>query len=137
MGIKYTYNIPYPPVPWTAHKGYGKKSFNPKYKEKEAASWQVKLQHDHRPIINAPVRIDLQFEMPIPDSMPKRLQKRIDAGEKIFHDKRPDRDNMQKFCIDCLIGTVIKDDNIVVCGYSEKYYSRSPRTIITVEEICP
>lgn len=67
----YVYEIPGVPTAWSSHRGYGKKSFNPHFKEKQAAQWHLKIQHKERPIIDRAVRADFFFEMPIPKSMSK------------------------------------------------------------------
>lgn len=135
IGIKMKYTIPGEPTAWSSHRGYGKKSFSPHYKQKEAAQYFLKKQHGDKPILSKAILVDFIFEMPIPKSMPKKIQKRIDAGEIIFHTKRKDRSNCIKFAEDCLTGVVINDDNIICDGSAKKYYSRNPQTIIHVYEI--
>lgn len=131
----YVYEIPFPPVAWASHRGYGRKSFNPHYKEKEAAQWHLKKQHGSRPLFAGAIRADFFFEMPIPKSMPKKILKRIESGEKIFHSKRPDATNFRKHSEDCLTGTVWIDDGQVACGETQKYYSTNPRTLIHIQEL--
>ena len=130
------YEIEGIPVAWTSHRGFGKKSFNPRFKEREYAKWQLKIQHDQRPLCERAVRVDFLFEMPIPKSLPKKLQQRIARGEKIYHDKRPDGTNLRKHIEDCLTGTVLKDDNLIVAGETQKYYAKDrPRTLIHIQPI--
>src|SRR5271154_3727937 len=107
------------PTAWSAHKGNGERSYNPKYKQKLAAQWQLKIQHSGRHLITGAVRVDFFFEVPIPKSMPKKLVARIKGGEKIYCTKRPDRTNYIKANEDFLTGTVLFDDNIVVAGSAE------------------
>lgn len=133
------YIIPGDPIPWKAHKGYGKRSYSPNYPQKKAAEWEIFIQHSELerglkqplPPLEDPVRIDFVFEMPIPKSK-KKLAKRVRDGEEIPHATRPDLTNLKKFSEDCLTGVVIKDDNINVEGYSKKIYSLEPKTIITI-----
>ena len=129
------YIIPGEPVAWSSHRGFGKKSFSPHYKQKEAAQWNLKRQHGDAPIISTAIAVDFYFEMPIPKTMPKKIQKRIDDGERIYHIKRKDRSNCMKFAEDCLTGVVISDDNIICDGRAQKYYSRTPQTIIYIHEM--
>ncbi len=129
------YEIPGTPVAWSSHRGYGKKSFNPHFIEKQAAQWSLKAQHGQRPLFAGAVRADFLFEMPIPKSMPKKLLNQINAGEKVWHTKKFDLDNMRKFISDCLTGTVWVDDCLNVCGEAQKYYSLEPKTIIVIQEI--
>lgn len=131
----YVYEIPGPPTAWSSHRGSGKKSFNPHFKEKQAAQWHLKSQHASRPLVAGAVRADFLFLMPVPKSMPKKQQQRIRNGEKIWHTKRFDLDNMRKFTSDCLTGTVWVDDCLNCCGDAQKYYSFEPKTIITIQEL--
>lgn len=133
---QYVYEITGIPTAWQAHSGYGKRSYSKHTPAKTAAQWQLKIQHNGRPLIERAVRVDFFFEMPIPKSMPKKILKRIAEGEKVYHCVRKDRDNMQKFCSDALTGTVLLDDNIIVAGETQKYYARGePKTIIVVQEL--
>ena len=132
--ILWKYEIAGEPTAWSTHRGYGKKSFSPHYKQKEAAQYFLSKQHENKPLINTGIFVDFYFEMPIPSSMPKKIQKLIDSGAIIYHIKRKDRSNCIKFAEDCLTGTVITDDNIICGGKAEKYYSRTPRTIIHIME---
>lgn len=126
------YEIPGDPVAWCSHRGFGKKSFNPHYKEKEVAQWHLKQQHKG-PLIDYAVRVDFYFEMPIPKNFPKGKIKEIKNGKIIWHDKRKDRTNLIKFAEDCMTGIILKDDNIVCSGESKKYYAiDKPRTVICV-----
>ena len=75
------------------------------------------------------------FEMPIPSTMPKKIIRRLEAGERVWHEKRPDRSNLEKHAADCLTGSVLSDDNIIVSGQVQKYYSFAPKTIIIVENL--
>lgn len=123
------------PVPWASHQGYGRKSFNPRYKEREMFKYYLRDQHGDEDLFSTPIRVDFSFEMAIPKSMPKSLLKIIDSGDKVFHTLRPDRSNFVKFTEDCLTGIVITDDNIICDGRAQKYYSRTPKTIIHIEEL--
>ncbi len=131
----YVYEISGAPVSWKSHKGTGKRSYSPRIKEKEVAQWQLKMQHKQKPLITGAVRVDFFFEMPIPKSMSQKMRKRIASGEKIWCVTRPDATNLRKFFEDCLVGTVLYDDNIVVSGETKKYYAKeSPRTVVYVVE---
>lgn len=129
------YEIPGTPTAWASHQGYGKKSFNPRYMERQAARWYIKNQHGQRPLYKGAIRADFFFEMPIPNSLGKKLKERVKAGEKIWHTKRPDRSNFVKFIEDCLTGTLWDDDSQVSCGEAQKYYSFEPKTIIFIQEL--
>lgn len=132
----YVYEITGIPTAWASHGGYGNKSFNPHYKKKKHAQWQLKIQHKGRPRFTRTVCADFFFEMPIPKSMEKKILARIHSGQKVFCPKRPDATNLRKFAEDCIVGPVLFDDNIVVAGETQKYYTaEKPRTLIMIQEI--
>lgn len=122
------------PTPWAAHAGYGRRSFNPRFKEKEYAQWQIKAQFNQQAPIAAPVRLDLTFHMPIPagTSKVRRLQM---LNGRMRHMKRPDVTNMQKFIEDVLKGIVIEDDSQVVEVVARKVYSEKPKTVVQIEAL--
>lgn len=128
------YEIPGEPTAWSSHRGYGKKSFSPHYKQKQAAQYFLSEQMQGGSLFSTAIFVDFYFEMPIPSSMPKKIQKLIDSGMRVYHIKRKDRSNCVKFAEDCLTGVVITDDNIICGGRAEKYYSRTPKTIIHIME---
>jgi len=129
------YEIPGDPVPWTAHQGYGKKAFNPRYREKEFYQWSIRIQHGGKPLLQNPVRLVLEFHMPIPKHLLSKFEQSTLRGIRMFHIKRPDTTNLQKFCEDCLKGIVLEDDSIVCSIVASKFYAKKPCTIITIEEI--
>jgi Holliday junction resolvase RusA-like endonuclease len=120
--------IPLEPVPWAAHRGYGKKSFNPKYKEREAFQYYIRQQYKDKPIEGA-VIIYFQFQMPIPKSFAKK-KKLMASNRELAHTKKPDCTNMQKFTEDCLKGILFIDDSQVVGISSSKFYSEIPQVMI-------
>ena len=68
--------------------------------------------------------------------MHKKIVSRILCGEKIYCPKRPDCTNYRKHIEDALTGTILRDDNLVVAGETQKYYAREvPKTVIVVQEI--
>lgn len=129
------YYISGDPVSWAAHAGFGRKSFNPRQREKAAAQWELKLQHAGRPFYKGPLHVDFIFEMPIPKSKEKKILAQVRRGAKIYHTCRKDRTNLLKYAEDCLKGILIEDDNVICCGSVEKYYSENPRTIIRIQEL--
>lgn len=132
------YEIPGDPIPWTAARVTKTHSYNPNGKQKKAAKSYLSIQHQQRPLFTGAVRCDFFFEVRPPKSLSKRTLNKILSGEKIYCTKRPDRTNYLKFAEDCLTGSVLSDDNIVVTGISEKYYAQSlPRTLIEITELEP
>lgn len=82
-----------------------------------------------------PVTINMRFGMPVPKSFPKAKAIKIQAGYIVYHDKKPDLDNMEKFVLDCIRDFVISDDAIVAVLKSVKHYSQNPYTGITIERL--
>jgi Holliday junction resolvase RusA-like endonuclease len=129
------FEIPGPPVSWKSHGGYGKKSYNPRHKEKQEVQWLIREQrgvgnYTESLLGTGPVTLVFDFMLPIP----KYLSKNKDVlSGKISHLKKPDCTNMQKFYEDCLKGLIFKDDSQVISVHSQKYYSQNPRTLIEIE----
>jgi Holliday junction resolvase RusA-like endonuclease len=65
-------------------------------------------------IWDAPIAIELRFELPRPKSLPKRV---------LHHLKKPDLDKLTRGAIDPLIGIVFRDDSQVVKVIAEKHYT--------------
>jgi Holliday junction resolvase RusA-like endonuclease len=119
------------PIPWASHQGYGRRSFNPRFKEKEMIRWVAKAQYIGEPI-KGPIKIYYKFYMPIPKSLSKSEKEVL-----YFHTKRPDITNLIKFVEDCIKGIYFEDDSQVCEVVAEKVYSLRPRTVITVaQSVC-
>jgi Holliday junction resolvase RusA-like endonuclease len=122
------------PVPWAAHQGYGRRAFNPKFKERSFAQWQLKAQYNQQAPLTTPVKIEFTFHMPVPEGTSKVRRLQMLNG-RMHHMKRPDTSNLTKFCEDCLKGVVIEDDSQVVEIVSRKIYGEKPKTVIKIEAI--
>lgn len=118
------------PVPWAAHQGFGRRSFNPRFKEKEYYQWKIKQKFSDKPF-ECPIRIQVFYMLPIPKSASKK--KRIDMiNNNERHTKKPDIDNLNKFLNDCLKEIVFVDDNQVFEMFSYKCYGEEPKTIVKI-----
>lgn len=119
------------PTPWTPSRiTRTRHAFNPKYREKEYAQWQIKAQWNQS-AISAPVAVEITFHLPIPSGTSK-IRKTQMLNGVLKHIKRPDVDNLSKFAIDCIKGIVIEDDNQVYRLSAEKVYGLAPKTVIRV-----
>lgn len=118
------------PVPWQVFKGFGKRAFNPRWKEKELYTIMLKRQF-RGPMFDDQISVEYIFYVPIPVGTPERIRKLMLSGV-IRPKKRPDRDNYAKFASDCLTGVIITDDNIIVDGPVRKFYDEKPRTVIKI-----
>ena len=126
--------IPGPPIakarPRFARRGKFVTTYNPQ--ESEEGKWITIAMSQIEGPVEGPIYLECMFLMPIPKSASKKKQEAMDAGE-LKHVKRPDLDNLTKFCKDCLNGIAWKDDSQVVKMVAEKYYSTGPRTWIRIQ----
>ena len=93
------------------------------------------LQHQQIPLLECPVRLRVSFYLPIPKSMTKSLRQQAEA-EELYKAKKPDLSNLEKVLEDTLTGIIWKDDALIVSKFSNKFYSKNPRTDIEITP-CP
>jgi Holliday junction resolvase RusA-like endonuclease len=86
---------------------------------------------DGRPPIEAPVRIELLIELPIPASWSKRKAADAITGH-IRPTSRPDVDNYLKAILDAINSIVIADDAQVVEVFAKKKFGIAPKMLMTV-----
>jgi Holliday junction resolvase RusA-like endonuclease len=122
------------PVPWSAHKGYGRKSFNPRFKEKQFYQWQIRSQFNRENPIRGPVSLHISFYLPIPKATSSIRKKQMLNG-MLHHIKRPDTSNLTKFLEDCLKTIVFEDDSQVCEIFAKKLFSEIPKTVIQISEL--
>lgn len=121
------------PTPWAAHKGFGRRAYNPRYAERLEAQWQLKNQWKS-PAFTGAVGVEFIFALEPPKGVSKKTRAMMLSGE-LKHVKKPDATNLQKFMEDCIKGIIIADDNQVVKITSSKKYSETPMTEIRIEEL--
>lgn len=119
------------PVPWTPARvlrnGY---SYSPKANAKKEAIYQIKSQW-HKDPLDCAIQAVYTFYMPIPLS-DKRTREMVLNHKVVYHTKRPDADNLQKFCSDILNALVVVDDSRICKVSSQKIYGLNPRTEIEI-----
>ena len=84
-------------------------------------------------ILQGPVSVDVVAIF----KRPKRLMRKKDLDGLLWHQGKPDLDNVIKSVLDGLNGVIYEDDKQVVRIAATSYYSEKgaqPRTIITVTE---
>lgn len=76
--------------------------------------------------LTGPVRIDATFHMP----RPKYMDAKKYPDGPVWHDVKPDRDNLEKSLLDALTAAEFLSDDCIVCGGTvEKFYAaRGGRT---------
>jgi Holliday junction resolvase RusA-like endonuclease len=117
------------PIPWRAHQGSGKRSFNPLYKEREYVRWQIRNQTNE--FVEGALDVLFIFYFAIPKSFSKKKALLAEKG-LIRPTTRPDSTNLCKFMEDCLQGVVFEDDCQIVDTQIRKYYSLQERTLIRI-----
>jgi Holliday junction resolvase RusA-like endonuclease len=115
---------------WKSHQGYGRKSFNPLYKEREYLQYEIKKQFTSD-LISCPVRIEYDFFFEVPASTSQKKKLKMIEGE-IPHTKKVDVTNLVKFTEDCLKGVVIIDDCQVIEFSARKKYGKKCSIIIKI-----
>lgn len=105
-------------------------TYNAQETEEGRFLWEVKQRWQGEPL-GGPLRLMLEFIMPIPSSLPKKKIAAMEEGAD-WHFKKPDLDNLVKFVKDCLNGVVWIDDSQVCDLHSEKRYGARPLTRISV-----
>lgn len=122
------------PIPWqrpAKRLMYGKIiTWDKQVKDKDMVRWQMRAHWDKDPIC-CPVRVDITFKMAIPKYVSRKVREQMLLGH-IKHMKRPDVDNLEKFYMDCLTGSIFKDDSQVWILTGRKVYSEEPGVLISV-----
>jgi Holliday junction resolvase RusA-like endonuclease len=86
---------------------------------------------DGRPPIEAPVRVELLIELPVPSSWSARKRAMAITGD-ILPTSRPDVDNYIKAALDSINEIVVCDDSQVVELRARKKYGAAPKLVCTV-----
>lgn len=88
---------------------------------------------EHFEIIESPVAVKIEFSyLPLKGFKKKQLEKLKEKGF-LYKPTRPDLDNLEKMAMDCLNGTVVKDDSQIVRKESFKLYGDKNQISITIE----
>lgn len=78
-------------------------------------------------LFDAPVLVSLEFHLPRPKSLPKRVT---------LHTKKPDVDKLARGTVDALNGVLFKDDSQVVEVRARKVYAETcAKVVIRVERM--
>jgi Holliday junction resolvase RusA-like endonuclease len=131
MNGKRTYVIKGAPIAWKRSGRQGNYYYDSQIFEKERARIEM-LTQDPYEIVQGPIYIDLTFYLPIPLSI-GRVKRELLEGKP--HDKKPDRDNLEKFIFDALRGVLYTDDAQIADGIVRKIYSLEPRTEIVIYKL--
>lgn len=144
--------IPIEPKPQSRPKAGKRGKHATVYEDGKMRAWRKKCTLLVRRIYNGPcfdgpIKVDMTFYMPAPKSMSeppkprskaKKLQQYDDfINERIYVDKKPDLDNLEKAIYDSIskAEVVWTDDNIIVEHTTRKVYSPRPRIEIEVRGV--
>ncbi len=108
-------------------------TYNPQQTEEGRFLFHVQQQWIKRLPMEGPLRVEMEFVMPIPKGTSKKKNDAMARGD-VNHLKKPDVSNLIKFCEDCLNGFVWKDDSQIVSITAIKRYGGDPHTRILIEE---
>jgi Holliday junction resolvase RusA-like endonuclease len=80
-----------------------------------------------------PVRVNMTFFFtPAKSEMTNRMRDALEAGEIIPHLKKKDKDNLEKFYLDCMNKIVFYDDGQVYAGETTKLYGLEDKVEIEI-----
>jgi Holliday junction resolvase RusA-like endonuclease len=88
-------------------------------------------------IILGPIKVDITFHFSRPKSHYGTGNKSniLKPNAPHYHTCKPDRDNLDKMCLDSMSKVFWRDDSQVCTGTLTKVYSTKPGIEITVEEL--
>jgi Holliday junction resolvase RusA-like endonuclease len=120
--------------PRFARRGKFVQTYNDQETEESKFLFHVLHEWDFPIIENKSIAIQFIFEMKRPKSHfgTGKNSGKLKQKAPYNHTKKPDIDNMVKFCLDVLNGVVFKDDSLITFLVAEKRYSENPRTIINI-----
>lgn len=84
--------------------------------------------------LDGPLHLDLLITFPIPTSWPAE-KKRLAMQGCLWHQSRPDLDNIIKIVGDALNGVLYDDDAQIVSVSAHKIYSQTPGITVFIKEI--
>jgi Holliday junction resolvase RusA-like endonuclease len=85
------------------------------------------------PPLEGPLMMNLVFVFPRPKSLPKKA-----GTSRLWHTKKPDRDNLAKSVQDCLNGLLYRDDSQICNGYLMKFIAtenEQPHVVVCVAKL--
>jgi Holliday junction resolvase RusA-like endonuclease len=120
--------------PRFARVGKGVRTYSNQHLDMARYRWCIKEQIKGKKLLTGAIHLEITFFMPIPKAISKKKKLAMQIRE-IWHTKRPDLDNLEKFVSDCLNSLAWKDDSQIVTSITHKIYDDNPRTEIMIEEL--
>jgi Holliday junction resolvase RusA-like endonuclease len=122
------------PKPWAAPRITRRGHYDIRSNDKRAIIAKLKAKY-RGPMIRGAIKADFFFAMQIPESTSAK-KKQLMAAQKIYHVKKPDRDNLQKMYSDMLqMAGIIQNDSQIVDGSTKKFYHEKPHVLILLQEL--
>lgn len=126
---RYEIHLDIDPIPQKRARtsGYSNRFYNPQSKLKYAVRFLL-LEQFPEPVIETACWVNAFFWFTPPESWSEKKKRRALGLEepKIYHDCKPDRDNLDKFINDCLDDTIVKNDAKIYGGVLMKDYRERP-----------
>ena len=143
------FEIPIEPKPQSRPRASVRGRHATVYEDGKMSDWRKKctelvIQLYDGPYFDGPIKVDMTFYMSAPKSIseppkPKSKTKKVlqyddFINERIFVDKKPDLDNLEKAVYDSIskAEVVWTDDNIIVEHTTRKLYSPNPRIEVNI-----
>jgi len=117
------------------HRGNFVGTYNDQKTEEGRWLFEAQKQVNLKELLSEAISLKIDFCMPITKSWSMKKQKELRDGQRFWHTKKPDLDNLVKFVKDCLNGIVWKDDSQVDYIEARKYYSLQSQTTIIISEL--
>jgi Holliday junction resolvase RusA-like endonuclease len=118
------YIVPGDPIALARPRISRKSMWDPQKQERLFFGIHVKNQHGDKPLYTGPLKLDVIFFMPFPQTHKARKGRRL--GD--YHFFRPDTSNMIKFVEDACSGVLYPDDCSIAVIVAKKIYDDEPRT---------
>jgi len=102
--------------------------------ETEESLWIYQAQEQIDFKYNEPIGIEVTFYLPRPKNHygTGKNAGKLKKNAPHYHTKKPDLDNLEKFCFDCLNNLAWIDDAQIISVVSSKKYDDLPRTEIEI-----
>lgn len=133
--------IPGDPIPQKRHRstsiGGFVRQYDPQVKEKNAVKKIIEnacLEHNYKKEDGCSYIVNAEFNFKPPKSTSESIKNLMLWGI-IPHDIKPDRDNLDKFILDCGNGILWPDDCKINAGKILKQWADEPSTIIEITKI--
>ncbi len=123
----FKYVLPGNPIPKARPRFGDNRCYDAQKSQKLIAGITLQSQHNSDEFFRGPLIIEMDFFMPI------AMTRKISCDGK-YHTIVPDLSNLVKFVEDVANGILYKDDCIIAHLVAAKWFSKNPRTEITITD---